>query len=104
MDVKETERLADVATEQEVLDLATAFMQIYRENAKYLDRPYKWVAKVGLDWVKEQIVDNVEERNALIERFKISQKIYQKDPWAEEAADKADQYEPIANLVLEAAE
>lgn len=104
MDVKETERLADVATEQEVMDLATAFMQIYRENAKYLDRPYKWVAKVGLDWVKEQIVDNVEERNALIERFKLSQKIYQKDPWAEEAADKADQYEPIANLVLEAAE
>ncbi|PYG33326.1 nitrite reductase large subunit NirB [Pelagimonas varians] len=104
MDVKETERLADVATEQEVLDMTIAFMQLYRENAKYLDRAYKWVAKVGLDWVKEQVVENEDERNALIERFKISQSVYQKDPWAEEIAKEADQYEPIANLTLEAAE
>ena len=33
--------VADVTSEQEAIDLATAFMQLYRENAKYLDRPYK---------------------------------------------------------------
>ena len=104
MDVKETERLADVTTEQEAIDLATAFMQLYRENAKYLDRPYKWVAKVGLDWVKERVVDDLAERQALIERFELSQSIYRKDPWAEEAAQKAEQYQPLADLSLEAAE
>ncbi|MCJ7871918.1 nitrite reductase large subunit NirB [Phaeobacter sp. J2-8] len=104
MDVKETERLADVTTEQDAIDLATAFMQLYRENAKYLDRPYKWVAKVGLDWVKERIVDDLDERAALIERFELSQSIYRKDPWAEEAKSKADQYAPLADLTLEAAE
>lgn len=103
MDVKETERLADVTTEAEAIDMITAFMQLYRENAKYLDRPYKWVAKVGLDWVKEQVFDP-ETRAGLIARFELSQTIYQKDPWAEEAAKNADVYQPIADFKLEAAE
>ena len=103
MDVKETERLADLTTEDEVIEWATAFMQLYRENAKYLDRPYKWVAKVGLDWVKEQIGDAT-TRKALCERFELSQSIYRTDPWAEHVAEKAESYTPIANLMLEAAE
>ena len=103
MDVKETERLADVRTEAEAIDLTVAFIQLYRENAKYLDRPYKWVAKVGLDWVKARVVDDLDNRRALIERFELSQSIYRKDPWAEEAA-KARAYAPLATLSLEAAE
>ncbi|MEM1129855.1 MAG: nitrite reductase large subunit NirB [Pseudomonadota bacterium] len=102
MDVKETERLADAATEEETLDLIIAFLQLYRENAKYLDRPYKWVAKVGLDWVKERVVEDLENRKALIDRFAISQSVYQKDPWAEEVAKKAERYQPLANLALAA--
>lgn len=105
MDVKETERLMDCTTEEETIEVATAFMQLYRENAKYLDRPYKWVAKVGLDWVKEQIVEDIENRKALVERFELSQSIYQKDPWAELAQeDEAPKFAPLANLTLEAAE
>ncbi len=103
MDVKETERLADVATEQEAIDLTVAFIQLYREHAKYLDRPYKWVAKVGLDWVKARVVDDLEERAALIERFELSQSIYRKDPWAERAKE-ARSFAPLADLTLEAAE
>ena len=104
MDVKETERLADVASEQEAIDLTIAFMQLFRENAKYLDRPYKWVAKVGLDWVKERVVDDLAERARLIEAFELSQSIYRKDPWAEHVAEKASRYAPLADLTLEAAE
>ncbi|PJE35705.1 nitrite reductase large subunit [Pseudooceanicola lipolyticus] len=104
MDVKETERLGDVATEQEAIDLTVAFIQLYRENAKYLDRPYKWLAKVGLDWVKAQVVDDLDNRRALIERFELSQSIYRKDPWAQHVAEKAERYAPLADLTLEAAE
>ncbi|MFW2542334.1 nitrite reductase large subunit NirB [Primorskyibacter sp. 2E107] len=103
MDVKETERLADVATEEEAIELVTAFMQLYRENAKYLDRPYKWVAKVGLDWVKEQVVENLEERKRLNEAFELSQTVYRKDPWAEGAA-RPESFAPVADLTLQAAE
>jgi len=104
MDVKETEPLAQVPTEQEAIDLTIAFVQLYRENAKYLDRPYKWLAKVGLDWVKAQIVADPDNRRALIDRFRVSQSVYQKDPWAEHAAERVDAYTPIAQLKLEAAE
>jgi nitrite reductase (NADH) large subunit len=103
MDVKETERLADVPTEQEAIDLTGAFIQLYRENAKYLDRPYKWVAKVGLDWVKARVVDDLTERQRLIDAFALSQSVYQKDPWAE-LASQPDRFAPLADLTLEAAE
>jgi nitrite reductase (NADH) large subunit len=103
MDVKETERLCDVATEAEAIDVTVAFVQLYRENAKYLDRPYKWVAKVGLDWVKEKIADPA-ERARLVAAFEVSQSIYRKDPWAEHAQTRAEAYQPLADLTLEAAE
>ena len=104
MDVKEVERLVDVPTEEAAIEWSVAFVQLYRENAKYLDRPYKWIAKVGLDWVKEILSDEA-ERLALVTRFDISQSVYQKDPWAERAVpDAARRFQPMADLTLEAAE
>ncbi|KNG95119.1 nitrite reductase large subunit NirB [Pseudaestuariivita atlantica] len=103
MDVKETERLCDVVTEAEAIDVTIAFVQLYRENAKYLDRPYKWVAKVGLDWVKERVVNDLDERARLIAAFELSQSIYRRDPWAEHAR-RAQAFQPMADLSLEAAE
>ena len=102
MDVKETERLVDVTTEEEAIEWAVAFIQLYRENARYLDRPYKWVAKVGLDWVKDTLA-SAQERARLVTAFELSQSIYRKDPWAEHAA-QAERYQPLADLTLEAAE
>jgi len=104
MDLKETERLVDVPTEQEAIDITVAFVQLYRENAKYLDRPYKWLAKVGLDWVRARVVDDLAERARLIAAFELSQTIYRKDPWAEHAQTRANSYAPLADLTLEAAE
>ena len=102
MDVKETERLVDVTTEEEAIEWTVAFIQLYRENARYLDRPYKWVAKVGLDWVKDTLA-SAQERARLVTAFELSQSIYRKDPWAEHAA-QAERYQPLADLTLEAAE
>ncbi len=104
MDVKETELLVQVPTEQDAINVIKAVTQLYRENAKYLDRIYKWMGKVGLDWIKKRIVDDLDERAALVDRFELSQSIYRKDPWAEHASQKADSYRPLANLSLEAAE
>lgn len=103
MDLKETERLCDVATEQEALEVTIAFVQLYRENAKYLDRAYKWVAKVGLDWVKARVVNDLGERARLVAAFELSQSIYRADPWAEHVT-QAERYQPLADLTLEAAE
>jgi len=104
MEVKETEPLASTPSEDEAVEIVAAFVQLYREHARYLDRPYKWVAKVGLDWVKEQIAD-LPTRRALVERFEISQSVYRRDPWAEHSTTaETPKWAPLADLTLEAAE
>ncbi len=103
MDVRETELLLQVATEEEAIAVIKAVTQLYRETAKYLDRIYKWMGKVGLDWITEQVSD-LETRTALVDRFELSQSIYRTDPWAEHIAKKAESYQPLADLTLEAAE
>jgi nitrite reductase (NADH) large subunit len=102
MDVKETEFLIKVATEAEVLECIAAFVQLYRENARYLHRIYKWVARVGLDWCRAQI-DDPATRRALYDRFMLGQSVYQTDPWAEHAAEP-DAWSPLADMTLRAAE
>ncbi|HQU66719.1 MAG TPA: nitrite reductase large subunit NirB [Albidovulum sp.] len=103
MDVKETELLCSVATEEEVLEIVAAFVQLYRENSRYLHRIYKWVAKVGLDWCKAQVVEDRANRRALFDRFMLSQSVYQTDPWAAEPPIRKD-WTPIYDLSREAAE
>lgn len=104
MDLKEIEPLIKVETEEEAMEYVIAFVQLYRENAKYLDRPYKWIAKVGLAWVQEKVADDT-ERARLVAAFELSQSIYQKDPWAERSDGNAVKaFGPIADLTLEAAE
>ncbi|MCP4209107.1 MAG: NAD(P)/FAD-dependent oxidoreductase [Shimia sp.] len=106
LDLRETDLLVQVATEEEAIEVSCAFYQLYREGAQYLHRPYKWIAKVGLDWVKERVVDDLENRKALAERFHYSQKFYQIDPWAERAKQGVDAHEfaPIADFTKVEAE
>ena len=105
MDVKQTELLTKVATEVEAMEIIAAFIQLYRENARYLHRIYKWVAKVGLDWCRAQVVDDPANRRALYDRFMVSQSVYQTDPWAELARpEQRANWQPLADLSLEAAE
>ncbi|MBD3786538.1 MAG: NAD(P)/FAD-dependent oxidoreductase [Sphingomonadales bacterium] len=106
MDVRETQLLTTVATEDEVIEIVSAFTQLYRETARYLHRIYKWLDKVGLDWAREQVVDDLENRRALAARFEVSQSVYRTDPWAEHARpSERAKWGPMADLTLkEAAE
>jgi nitrite reductase (NADH) large subunit len=81
-----TDLLCKVTTEQEALDYCAAFIQLYREEARYLDRTAPWVERVGLDYVKQRIVEDDAGREALRGRFLYAQSFLQKDPWAERAA------------------
>ena len=104
MDLKETEFLYKAQTEEETMEVIAAFIQLYRENARYLHRIYKWVARVGLDWCRAQI-DDPANRRALYDRFMISQTVYQVDPWAELAKpDQRAQWHALADLSVAAAE
>jgi nitrite reductase (NADH) large subunit len=94
--VRVTDFLVKVDTEEEVLEYCGAFSQLYREDAHYLERTAPWIERVGLEKVKKEILNNDANRKALYERFLISQKPAQIDPWRKHA-DGADahQFESI---------
>jgi nitrite reductase (NADH) large subunit len=81
-----TELLCKVATEQQALDHCAAFIQLYREEARYLDRTAPWIERVGIDYVRQRIVDDEVGREALTARFLFSQSFMQDDPWEKRAA------------------
>lgn len=101
LEVKQTILLCKLETEEEVLEYTGALMQLYREQAHYLDRIHKWLHRVGLDSVKQQIVEDHERRRALFARFVLAQKVAQVDPWAERVNGAfAHEFKPLADLRL----
>jgi len=100
--VRATDLLCKVSTEEEVKEYCGAFMQVYREEAHYLERTAPWIERVGLSYVKERVVDDAEGRSALHQRFLESQKFSQDDPWAERVEKGVDKHEfvPIKKIGL----
>ncbi|AQR75635.1 nitrite reductase large subunit NirB [Sphingomonas sp. LM7] len=87
--VRATDLLVKVTTETEAMHYAAAFVQLYREEARYLERTAPWIERVGLQHIKDRVVEDVEGRDALAARFWHSQTFSQEDPWAERVAGAA---------------
>lgn len=85
--VRPTELLCKVKTDQEVIEYCCAFVQLYREDAYYLERTAPWIERVGMVHVRKQLIEDDQNRKALSERFMNSQKFAQKDPWAERTGE-----------------
>ncbi|HEY8548729.1 MAG TPA: nitrite reductase large subunit NirB [Vicinamibacterales bacterium] len=81
--VRKGDLLATVDSHDEVIRLAGRFMQWYRENARYLERTYDFVERIGIDRVRRVVVDD-EERIAarLDEEVQRAVDAYV-DPWLE---------------------
>ncbi len=90
--VRVTDLLTKVNTEQEVLEFTAAFCQFYREDAWYLERTAPWLERVGFTHIKDVLMDQ-EKRGYYAERFLISQKPVQIDPWKERASNNVAQHE-----------
>jgi nitrite reductase (NADH) large subunit len=88
--------LVKVKTPEEVLEHAGAFVQLYREEARYLDRTVHYVQRVGLDHVKKAVVEDAANRKALYERLLFALQD-EKDPWVQRARGEiAHEFEEIA--------
>jgi nitrite reductase (NADH) large subunit len=97
--VRVTDFLCKVESEEEVLEYCGAFMQLYREEANYMERSAPWIERVGLAYVKSQVVEDSGRRNELYVRFLESQRHFQEDPWKERAEGKdAHEYTPLATI------
>jgi nitrite reductase (NADH) large subunit len=89
VEVRLADRLVRVGSEAEVLEHVAAFLQLYREEARYLERTAPWIVRVGIDHVRRRIVEDTAGRRALCARFLAAQLPAQTDPWAERAAGTA---------------
>ncbi len=90
--VRVTDLLTKVETVEEVLEFTAAFCQFYREDAWYLERTAPWVERVGFSHIKEVLMDE-SKRKYYAERFHVSQKPAQVDPWTERSTKGVDQHE-----------
>ena len=75
--------LVKVKTHDEVLEYAGAFLQLYREEARYLDRTVHYVERVGLEYIKQRVVEDAAKRKTLYDRLLFTLQD-SKDPWKAE--------------------
>ena len=99
LDIKGTEVLGLVKTEDEALEHVVALTQMYREQGRYLERIYKWAKRVGLDEIRRQIMQDAVRRRGYFDRFVFSQTFAQVDPWSERVSgvDKHE-FQPMAKI------
>ena len=85
-----------VRTSDEVMAMSGAFLQLYREEGWYLERTVHWIARVGLDTIKQRVLDDVANRKALWERLQFALD-GEPDPWFEhdKAAVDTRQFIPL---------
>ena len=84
--------LCKVKTAEEVLEYSGAFIQIYREEARYLDRTVHWIERVGLEYVKQRVIEDNEGRKAAYERllYALQGAV---EPWSDRVQKRAEHKE-----------
>lgn len=96
--VRATDLLCKVTTDDEVVEFAAAFLQLYREEGHYMERSSGWIERVGLPYVRKRVVDDAKGRAALAARFHDAQKYAQIDPWTERVEGFDYEYQPLADV------
>jgi nitrite reductase (NADH) large subunit len=97
--VRATDLLCKVTTEEEAMHYCAAFIQLYREEARYLERTAPWIERIGVEYIRTRIADDPAGRDALAERFRFSQRFTQDDPWAARAQGvDREQHAPMATF------
>jgi nitrite reductase (NADH) large subunit len=81
--VRKGDLLITVETHDEALTYIGRFMQYYRENAKYLERTYDFVERVGIEKARKVLVDDEEGiAERLDQEIEAAADAYT-DPWQE---------------------
>lgn len=81
--VRKGDLLTTVASAEEVIILTGRFLQYYRESARWLERTYAFVPRVGIEHLRSVLLDDNEGiADRLDEAMQASVGAYS-DPWAE---------------------
>ena len=81
--IRKGDLLATVDRPDTVITLVGRCMQYYRETAKWLERTYSWVPRLGIEKIRAVVVDDAENLAAGLDaRLQESVDAY-RDPWLE---------------------
>jgi nitrite reductase (NADH) large subunit len=86
--VRKGDLLCVVETEDDVLHYAGRFMQFYRENAKYKERAYTFVERLGIARIRAVVVEDSEGIAAELDAAMQASVAAAYDPWKEAIAPK----------------
>jgi len=94
--VRKGDLLCTLDTEEAAIHITGRFIQFYRENARWLERTYTFMERVGVDEVRAVVVDDRDGIGAeLDERIKQSVDA-DRDPWQEAVEPKtANQFASV---------
>jgi nitrite reductase (NADH) large subunit len=105
--VRAGDLLATVSAHAEVLKLMGRFMQYFRENARYAERSYTFVQRLGIERLRSILVEDSEGEAARLDREIEATVAAYRDPWQEGTAPiEPNQFGDallIANPTVEAA-
>ena len=99
--IRKGDLLATVDSPEAVIELAGRFMQYYRENANWLERTYDFVPRIGLEKIKQVLLEDSEGIVLhLDEGMQRSIDAYT-DPWGQDGTTPATpgQFRPALPLV-----
>ena len=71
-----------VKTAEEVREYNAAFLQLYREEAFYLERTVHYMQRVGMEHIKKAVLEDEANRKALAARLQYALS-FEQDPWKE---------------------
>lgn len=87
-DVRKGDLLATAKSEQEAKDITMAFMQFYRENGQPKERTYDFVPRIGLDKLKDILLDGSSGGPERLRERLRAEKAETTDPWLERRTNK----------------
>ncbi|ROP27857.1 nitrite reductase large subunit NirB [Couchioplanes caeruleus] len=84
--VRKGDLLTTVSTADEVVTLTGRFLQYYRENANWLERTYAFVPRIGIERIREIVVDDADGIAADLDAAMAASVAAYADPWKERDA------------------
>ncbi len=99
--IRKGDLLCVVEGEEMAMRISGRFMQYYRENAKWKERTYSFVPRIGLERIKAIVVDDSDGIAAALDEAMLASTAAAYDPWKEAAKPRtvnqfADVLEPEA--------
>lgn len=93
-----------VKTAEEVREYNAAFLQLYREEAFYLERTVHYLQRVGMEHIKKAVLEDEAKRKALAARLHYALS-FEQDPWKQriETPQLKKEFDTIKIVQLEEA-